>query len=722
MRSRRPSRAKRTAEDRGGPPALATPPLGPWWLERQRDPASPAYLAGNGEQQNSVGRSWTVLGTLDGTWRPAVDPAGLLSAGRGRPSVDWWVRASDRWVFPSRHSAVRQRAVDGTPVVETRLRVAGGDVVQRVGLARVSEDVAVLEITNETSVPVAIAVAVRPYDLLGPFTLDGLTGPLGWSDADFTLSVSGRPFLRCARAPGQVLLADASTDLAAGMLAGRYDAGAELPEAGQDTAQAALVFPLVHTATLRLAVVDRPEPNRPRRWRDRSKGSADIPHPPTLPNTTQLAAGWRTHGSRLALELPAGVVAESLDAVRTHLPLFRHDCWRWRDPYAQVASGPAAPVVVMRSLTELGYGNDVATELVAAAAAVEPDGHVGGTNDPTTATAAFVVAAADHWRLSRDGLVIEAMTGPVAGALQWLADRRRGRGKWPDGLVDAALVANGWALRAFDDGAALLAATGQDEAAQKARAFATALRVDLQAALDGLDRRSSGGSPLHAGTAVEQLALAWPCRALLPDHPVVEAALVGVVDRWLYQWGLHVDTPPRGWDIVATARLAMVELGIGAAGGSGETAGAAGGGTTRIEELCRAASPTMTWPSRIHPRLGTGSAGGGHDVLASASVGTLVRHLLVDESPDGSRALTLVRRLPPDWWGQPLEIHDLPTELGALSVAVRWHGDRPALLWQLDRHEADRPVTLSAPGLDASWTTDSPTGETLLGPVPPPGE
>lgn len=685
-----------------------TPALGPWWLERQRDPASPAYVVGNGEQLNSVGRSWTLLGTLDGSWRPAVDPAGLLSVGRGRPSVDWWVKAADRWVFPSRHTAVRQRAVDGTPVVETRLRVAGGDVIQRVGLARTAEDVAVLEITNETTVPVAVAVAVRPYDLLGPLTVDDRTRPLAWSDADFTLSAAGRPLLRSARAPGQVLFADTSTDLAADMESGRFEAGAEPAEADGDTTQAALVFPLVHTATLRLAVVDRPKPARSRLLRTRGAVSADIPHPPTLPNTTQLAAGWRTQGSRLRIDLPAGVVAEALDAVRTHLPLFRHDCWRWRDPYARVASGPAGPVVVMRTLTELGYGREVATELMALAEDVEADGHVGGTNDPTTATAGLVVAATDHWRLQRDGLVLEAMTRPVTGALHWLAQRRNRRAGGPDGLVASAVVANGWALRAFDDGAELLAAAGEEEAAQRARSVAAELRVDLQTALDGLGRRPPGATELQTGTAIEQLALAWPCRALRPEHPVVEAAVAAVVDHWLYEWGCHVHTPPRGWDVVATVRLAMVELGNGSTGAA------------RIEELCRAASPTMTWPSRIHPRLGTGSAGGGHDGVASASVGTLLRNMIVGESSDGSRALNMLRRMPASWWGQAIEVHQAPTDVGRLSFAVRWHDERPAVLWELEPHVHDRPVRLSAPGLDPSWSTESPAGEALLAPTPPP--
>jgi hypothetical protein len=68
------------------------------------------------------------------------------------------------------------------------------------------------------------------------------------------------------------------------------------------------------------------------------------------------------------------------------------------------------------------------------------------------------------------------------------------------------------------------------------------------------------------------------------------------------------------------------------------------------------------------------------------------------------------------WAGAPLEVTGLPTRFGRASYAVRWHGARPALLWELDRWEGSRlsaPV-LTAPGLDPSWSTRELSGEALL--------
>ena len=63
------------------------------------------------------------------------------------------------------------------------------------------------------------------------------------------------------------------------------------------------------------------------------------------------------------------------------------------------------------------------------------------------------------------------------------------------------------------------------------------------------------------------------------------------------------------------------------------------------------------------------------------------------------------------WLGRPLEAHGVPTAYGTVSVVVRWHGERPALLWS-----CDRAGTLTTPVLDQSWSTTEPDGEALLAP------
>src|SRR5438270_780546 len=134
----------------------------------------------------------------------------------------------------------------------------------------------------------------------------------------------------------------------------------------------------------------------------------------------------------------------------------------------------------------------------------------------------------------------------------------------------------------------------------------------------------------------------------------------------------------------------------------------------RLRWLLSAATSTYTWPEAIHPQLGGGCMGDGHHGWAAADFLSLVRNLLVREVDAG---LAILSMLPDEWVGQPLEVHEAPTHHGRLSFAVRWHGERPALLWELQPHAGAATVRLTAPGLDPGWSTGDLRGEVLLSPV-----
>ena len=84
-----------------------------------------------------------------------------------------------------------------------------------------------------------------------------------------------------------------------------------------------------------------------------------------------------------------------------------------------------------------------------------------------------------------------------------------------------------------------------------------------------------------------------------------------------------------------------------------------------------------------------------------------MRDVLVDDSD--KRVVDLLPLFPFEWLGQPVAVHDAPTRLGPVSFAIRWHGARPALLW-----DAPAGVTVRASALDASWSSTTGAGDTLL--------
>jgi len=80
---------------------------------------------------------------------------------------------------------------------------------------------------------------------------------------------------------------------------------------------------------------------------------------------------------------------------------------------------------------------------------------------------------------------------------------------------------------------------------------------------------------------------------------------------------------------------------------------------------------------------------------------------------DRRTSVELVPGFPPQWLGQAVTVASLPVRAGLLSFALRWHGARPALLW-----DAPAGVELRTPTLDPTWSSTVTSGETLLGEPP----
>ena len=103
-------------------------------------------------------------GVTGGRWRAEVTPAGAVEPWDGSDPLAWFVAADDRWHDPARDTGVRHRRVDGTAVFETAVRVPGGDAVQRVWSVADRGGITLIEVHNDSPLPIACAFT-RP-DLL----------------------------------------------------------------------------------------------------------------------------------------------------------------------------------------------------------------------------------------------------------------------------------------------------------------------------------------------------------------------------------------------------------------------------------------------------------------------------------------------------------------------------------------------------------------------------
>lgn len=573
----------------------------------------------------------TVLGIVGSPWLARVDAAGAVTPGGVGWSLTWAVGADDRWHVAAEERAVRQALVEASPVVATTLRIPGGDAVQQVwAVPGDGGPLVVVEVENASPVPVALALSVGPRDPSpgGPVPggASSTPGPERIDLVDGVLRVDGEPAVLLGRAPGRALgSSDGLGSLRAGVAAGEAVAPELAPVRSSDgRASAALVFPLPHTARLRVAL---------------PLGGAELPVAgvESLPGALEVARGWAAQ-AELGARVELG------------------------DPRLGEAVAAARRALLLRAQ---------------------------GSGDLAAGHAAELGLALARWGAGTEALAVVselARRPPVVGGLL-------------RGVPDPGATAT-W----IEAVAATLDALG---AGPSAAEVADELLVPVEAAARAL-ARSARRARRGAGGATTEAAAARGRRA---------ASRVG---RFGTAGGA-------GAPADSSAPVASEPLPVGA--------------PAQVAAWVRSASPTWTW--RARPAGGDPADGDrvdghrvGDDPTADDPAGParfleVVRRCLVAE---GSEGPVLVPELPEAWLGRPLEAHDVPTPWGRLSFAVRWHGARPALLWELDA-PADRgrpdgtPVRLVAPGLDPTWSSTEAAGDALLAapdrgvrPDPGPGE
>lgn len=589
----------------------------PYWMHED-DREGPA---GDGRA-----RTCTRLGTIGSADHGLIDPTGLANVVRGGPSVDWWVGAEDRWHVPARSATVRQTLIGACPVVETRMRVPGGDIVHRAYAIQDAgpeggRGLLVVQIENSSAVPVALALAVRPYDLerLGTTTHIELDGT--------TVRADGRDVVYLPKPPQSSATSTAADGDVSGVV---FDGGATAATTREVTcpdglAQAAFVFPLTHTASLTVAMP----------LTDGGRGGV----PSAVPSADQVVRGWVTQSDRgMRLVLPGDRLQSAVDANRRYLLSFSAgvDIVSAIDDgdEAATSSDLVAASAVIQALDHYGF-HDEAGELLAPFADLRLRRRLETAH--RHGYAALLSALVNHHDLT---VPPSSTIVPVlARAVQLLQDAGRPRflARLRSGRTAASLPAGHDDQRmrdAFEDCARLFRAVGEDAAAASAQRFAASMAIPDD------------------------------------DEPGPEEVFVAV------------------------------------------------------DSLLSEASSTWTWARLLDPRSaesthGRGVAGSqrvnGHSPSAAARFLSLVRDLLVRSE---RQALVLLPLVPRSWYGRGLEVHHAPTRFGHLSYAIRWHEERPALLWEITGSVDPTGVVLRCPGLDPDWSTTELRGETLLAAPP----
>jgi hypothetical protein len=348
------------------------------------------------------------VGAIGGGPPATVDPAGTLRPAGAAWTVEWWIGADDRWRIPANEVAVRQQAVHNVPVVETVMRVPGGDAYQRVYGISGPGDPVVVEVENRSPAPFVAAFAVRGASRVvaegahvavdGAFVCSWARAPSRWA--------------RTVAAPVQLPVVTGRAET--GPFPGARDRAGRL--------EVAFLHPVAHRTTLRMIVT---RGRRPPDFPDRD-----------LPDAERVAAGWRRQLDRaMQVQLPDRPLEARLRAARADVLL--------------LGQSRAVTAEVLAALEDWGFDAEAAEAWrrvgvrTRRRAAARPAAGTWAALDRMTDPAALLVAArrilvddtdparlvlcADHppaWR----GQALEVREAPLAGgtvsyAVRWHGDR-----------------------------------------------------------------------------------------------------------------------------------------------------------------------------------------------------------------------------------------------------------------------------------------------------------
>lgn len=385
-------------------------------------------------------------------------------------------------------AAVAQRADEASPVVRTSLRVPGGQLVHRCGGAQVSAGEwtgagVLVEVSNDSAVPVAVALVLRPYRLDGTGRIDSLQAVptpegldlAGSGNDGFVLRVDGTDAVLFDRIPARFAVGGTESvhrDLRAGS-----DTAVDPPElrrlqyspdvTAAEQLEAAFVFPLPHGCSLSAALVSHEARSGARGGFGRTRRSEPT-LPLRLPDLDPVVRGWARHCAedpslQWVIDAASEFVAWSAGMIRVAAP---DAVTRSLDPAALEENASAAPRlgIICRAL-----GSLPPSELhLAVAAALIRAQRFSGRVEPRRgqdATASLVWVASALLRGADRTRHADELVGPVAKALDWLG--RAAPERDPVGTGPPDRVAQDEALLQVAVG---LFAVGQPELAERALA------------------------------------------------------------------------------------------------------------------------------------------------------------------------------------------------------------------------------------------------------------
>ena len=361
-----------------------------------------------------------IIGTIGSCKRAQVRGGGTIVLHEGtldEIELAWWVGADDRWHVAERAVTARQHLVRDVPVVQTSLRVPGGDAIATAfATVQGPRELVVIDVENRSKLPFALALVLR-----GPgvrdVTLDGNV-----------VRVAGVPLLYLPRRPQRMAavpaIKGAPTIDDIVMSGGAGDSLVRVDGASS----AAFLLPAAHATTTRCAILVSA---------GNSAASLGAPVLSALPTIHTVANGWSAQLQRsVSVKLPDAALGARLTSHAAALLLASEPVLH------DTSSSPLLLATLASALDRVGFADEAVALLQEIPDRQGARGAFAG-GDPVCATAVVVSALGQHALLSHNSIFAAAMSPTVAGAIEFLARqlrRDRSQQRWSAAVRSAADV------------------------------------------------------------------------------------------------------------------------------------------------------------------------------------------------------------------------------------------------------------------------------------------
>ena len=699
----------------------------PYWAVRQFTPGDVSFIPRMGWASfNLTHRNWAAVGNLDSDREVTIDPRGLVTPWFEAWSVDFWLKADGKKIFPSQAKAenVNQTNVDQMPIIETT--VADDSMILKTetfaGKSGSEDNVyitATVENRSDQAQEASLYLAIRPYNPEGLFPIEKIE----FTHQDIFM-VDDKIGVISQSPPDGIFCCDFRTGDCSHFIDDYSDTRRVNCQVGLATAFAQFKFKIPPgKSESRLFVA-------PTKEKKLSLRSFKTNHAATFNMDkirTETVSLWEDKKKQgLKINIPDKEVQKAFNIHKCYLNLFDdghyitpgvalyHHYW-FRDSAYMVAA-----------LDNMGYPRQAKEKLLSYPGRQRSDGFFLSQDGEWDSNGQAIWTLVEHYRMTGDRALLAKMYGSICKGARWIKEKTAATKDIPSphyGLLPPGFSAEHfgpndyfywddfWALAGLRDACYAAEVLGHpNDQLEFADSFAELdknVKASLSHAEIRLNKKVMPTSPYRRfdSAAIGTACVIHPLKIMDPNSSLVKNTAELLLEQCFIDNGFFQDMIHSGINIYLSLHVAQI---------------LAAQHDPRAWDIANKmlllATGANTWPEAVNLNTGGGAMGDGMHGWATADFLLFVRNTLINEDKE---ILIVTPCVPKSWYdqGKNIKVENAPTHFGEVSFSIE--GKQGEVILTLDAKWRKEPEKIQwvTPFDVNDFSVDSKTEEVTDGKI-----